>query len=124
MVNFRIVYLAQFLTDLNNLGLKIYALFKTEKNIKIKQKTFVLMLLNRRYFFGTPGKGSGYYKTIQIFRGQLIRNSPPVHVITSTNNTLASDGIWISNYIYGMIKGRRGLPFLVLYRVSQKRYLT
>ena len=28
----------------------------------------------------------GYHKTIQIFLGQLIRNSPTHHVITSTNN--------------------------------------
>ena len=60
MANFRIVYHAQFLTDLNNLDLKIYvgyALFKKEKIMQIKQKNFLLLFVELRYFFGTPGSG-------------------------------------------------------------------
>ena len=47
MFNFKIVDLAQFSTGFNNL-----ALSNMKEIMKIKQKTFVLLLIKRQYFYG------------------------------------------------------------------------
>ena len=55
MFNFEKVYLTQLLTDFKNLYLKIsvaICLSKIKEILKIRQKTFVLFLMKRRYFFG------------------------------------------------------------------------
>ena len=43
-----------------------YAILKTEKNMKIKQKTFALLLIKCRYFFGTPGISNIYRNIVSI----------------------------------------------------------
>ena len=58
-VNFGIVHLTQLSTDFKILVSKSklgYAQSKIKEIIEIKQKTFVLLLIKRRYFFVTPGR--------------------------------------------------------------------
>ena len=58
MFNFKIVYLAEFSADLKIIISKSklgYSLSKIKEILKIKQKTFVLLLIKRRYVFETAG---------------------------------------------------------------------
>ena len=43
-----------------------YALFKTETNIKIKQKTVVLLCIKRQYFLGHPSRLSEVCSLLEL----------------------------------------------------------
>ena len=63
LFNFKRAYLAQFSTDVSNLDSKSklgYALSKTKVIMKIKQKPFVLLLINQRTFLGTRYSHQSY----------------------------------------------------------------
>ena len=52
-VTFKIVYLAQFLADLNDLSFKVYVkicFIQNRKNLKLMCKTFVRLLIKQQYF--------------------------------------------------------------------------
>ena len=51
MFNFKTVYPAQFSKDFNNMDFKYKLGYKVKEILKIKQKTFVVLLIKRPHFF-------------------------------------------------------------------------